>query len=122
MLRRGSLFDQIHLPRDRTPRHEHLVLFIVLNIVGTHPYIFQRLGMYIAPLHLLEHHQTVVFRVVNDKGRPIRSDRVRVVDLVRQHLPLAQRVCDIVMIDDLVMIAVRYEIRIFYLRDICRYI
>ncbi len=117
-----SPFHQIHLPRDRTPCHKHMILCIILDIMGAHAYIFQCLGMDIPFRHLLKYHQTVVFCVINNEQSSIRSDRMCVMHFIGQYIPLVQRVHDIIMIDDLVVIAVRNKIHPVYPRDIRRHI
>ena len=83
-----------------------------------HSDVFERLGMHIAVVGSLKCQQTVVFRVIGKKHNAVRSDRMRIVDFVCQYTPLTERICQILIVNNLVVITVCDKVRIFYFRDV----
>ena len=101
------IFLQIkHFPCYGAPRQELLVLRIILHIMWLHANVLKDCALGISLFFSVKRQQSIILRIINQDNIPIPGYCVCIVYFICQHLPGGQRVCQIIMVQNLIMIAV----------------
>ncbi|MBD5519493.1 MAG: hypothetical protein HDR07_13775 [Lachnospiraceae bacterium] len=109
---------QEHFAAHGAPYIEGVRGGIIENIVRAVSDIIQSLCMIENALLFFKDQNAVSLRVIRQIDQTVAGKSVSSVDLIGHDLPVCQRICQIIVVEDLVVVAVHDKPGVLYLRDV----
>lgn len=100
------MLETVQLAAHGTPYIKSATAFFILNIVGTVSDIFKNLRLHKFVPCLFKNQYPVILRIVCQINRPVADNHMTLAHIVGQNRPIREGVCEIVMVNNLVVVAV----------------